>query len=218
MLLIAPVGNRNNADSPKYQNFNVPNNRETMIHEWILNNGICITYHSELKWIQIDTHEESEIKQLPSVRIKKVTNSIEHSKDSGNYYWNDYSRYYTEGNFESKGQPFSFYMERNEQFQKVYENTKHIEYLKDIGFDLVYLRDRRYRDRMQRIEWTNYTNTQNIKSYNKLNNSIDADLKYKKSWTFLQRNSEHGCLLGCLSIVVIGIGIILLFSILGLTQ
>ena len=104
-------------------------------------------------------------------------------------------------------------MERNEQFQEVYENTEHIEYLKDIGFDLVYLRDRRYRDRMQRIEWTNYTNTQNIKSYNKLNNSIDADLKYKKSWTFLQRNSEHGCLFGCLLIVVIGIGIILLLSI-----
>ncbi len=39
-----------------------------------------------------------------------------------------------------------------------------------------------------------------------------------KLWTFLQRNSEHGCLLGCLLIVVIGIGIILLFSILGLTQ
>ena len=183
--------------------------KENMIHQWILNNGICLTFHSRNKWLQIDTSEKSGIKQLPSVRIKDVTNSIDVSKKNGDYYWNDYAKSYTEGNFESKGQPFSFYMQRNEQFQKVYENTEHIEYLKDVGFDKVFLQDRRYRDRMPRITWCNFTNTRHIKSYERLKNTSEVDSRYIASTTIFERYPTLGC---CLTPLLI-IGAIILFII-----
>lgn len=182
-----------------------------MIHQWILYNGICITYHSTENWIQIDTSEESEIKQLPSVRIKDVTNSIDLSKADGDYYWDDYAKYYAEGTFASKGEPFSFYMRRTEQFQTVYENSEHIGYLKSVGFEKVYLRDRRYSDRMPRIAWCNFTNTRHIKSYARLNNTRHLDSQYIASTPIFEREPHLGCVLSCLLPLLLILGAIFLF-------
>lgn len=168
-----------------------------MIHEWILHNGICITYHSEKEWLQIDYSNINDLRLKP-VRFKEVGNGIDNAKKQGNFYWRDYSRYYTEGDTETKGEPFSFYMKRNSQFEKTYENEKNIQYLQNVGFDLEYLRDRRYKDRMPRITWQNYRNTESIKSYKRLPDSNDADERYRNSWTIFERYENLGCILGCL--------------------
>jgi len=187
-----------------------------MIHEWILHNGICITYHSEHKWLQIDKIKidtRSGKTQLKSVRFKDVENGIDNVKEQGSYYWSDYSRYYTDGDTKTKGEPFSFYLERNSQFEKTYENEKNIQYLQNVGFERINLRDRRYNDRMPRIAWDNYTNTKSIRTYKILDHSYLADTRYENSWTFFERYETLGCLFGCLLIPIIIIGFIIFISI-----